>query len=685
MIRSNVNDFLINRMNEALKRVGSGKYKSQIASQFFAFNAFGVNDENSLKKYHYLSQCVPSLVKIVCGNYNQDISYKVIKHAMDNFDENLSVIDIREIVSKAFSELKLIKFAYPNIDGEIEQIKKYDINKWITALNDIYVKSKLFGSNKKEIINQITAEWGCDMQEKMDFERWVKFHQNSGSRMYKSAQNYSMLPIQAIPGLSPKNNEMFVDDNFENNENPTIKKTRKQPNLKERIVRKITSIERLLADNIDKIGDVKYEQLLDVLIKLRNQILLLKTSCMIEDMVIRAQNTLIRNGADEHVMNLFSKIAQLPPMPEMGGADPSAASGAPNTGEPADPEAGKKAILGFVAGLKKAAPNTPDVNLEEAAALAAPGTPEAQAAPEAAKPTTPAPVAPTAPTAPSATPAPAAPKAPKATPAPSIAAKPAAPAAPAVSSATKSASYNWANINTPELKKFEKVAGNILKLASNAKDHLVILAQEAPNVAPTNIPAPAAPAPVPTTTPVPATDVAGINEQESISPKKKREMEKIVPEKTPRDALLLNIEDDIMEKALAGITLPDVIKRLQALSRVFKNREIARQLAFIDILLDKFGISGFFPALAEATRSALESNQYCQTRVEEVLSKLTSAIDEKGSSLLSLPENPAGADSIVDREMDSYMNEGKAKPKEEVAAPVVEPVQPVEQTPNAAI
>jgi len=84
--------------------------------------------------------------------------------------------------------------------------------------------------------------------------------------------------------------------------------------------------------------------------------------------------------------------------------------------------------------------------------------------------------------------------------------------------------------------------------------------------------------------------------------------------------------DDLLENALSNITVNDVIERLDTLVNLFRTREIPRQLAIIDLMMDQLNLSSFFPGLAEASSKSLESNQYALSRIEEVLSKLKGSI-----------------------------------------------------------
>jgi len=82
---------------------------------------------------------------------------------------------------------------------------------------------------------------------------------------------------------------------------------------------------------------------------------------------------------------------------------------------------------------------------------------------------------------------------------------------------------------------------------------------------------------------------------------------------------------DISE-VLKNVTLPKVIDRLEVVADILRKRDIPRELSVVDLMLNELNMSGFFPALAESQKSALDSNQYMTSRVDEVLSKLRSSI-----------------------------------------------------------
>lgn len=89
--------------------------------------------------------------------------------------------------------------------------------------------------------------------------------------------------------------------------------------------------------------------------------------------------------------------------------------------------------------------------------------------------------------------------------------------------------------------------------------------------------------------------------------------------------------DDLIEAALRNVNIEDVIRRLEMLVSVYNQREISRQLAILDIMMDRIGLASFFPGLGEAMSKALDSNQYIGTRLGDVLAQLKGSIKSPGT------------------------------------------------------
>lgn len=139
-------------------------------------------------------------------------------------------------------------------------------------------------------------------------------------------------------------------------------------------------------------------------------------------------------------------------------------------------------------------------------------------------------------------------------------------------------------------------------------------------------------------------------------------------EETPRT---VDVEDKV-DSALSDITVEDIVKELETISTLFKDRVISKRLALIDLMMDSLGIGGYFPSLGEATRSALESNQYVSTRIEEILNRLRSGINiDESEELLdekrrrTSPATEALKSTLEDQEIKERERRDRRRQKEE--------------------
>jgi hypothetical protein len=148
---------------------------------------------------------------------------------------------------------------------------------------------------------------------------------------------------------------------------------------------------------------------------------------------------------------------------------------------------------------------------------------------------------------------------------------------------------------------------------------------------------------------------------------------------------------DPFDQALSNVKTSDIISRLEGIASMFKNRQIARQLSIIDLMMDKIGIAPFFPTLAEAMRSALESNQYCQSRVEEILAKLRGTIVTPMSAHLQgevsgendLKEDQVKAQLAQQEQDEKDRKERRKQIQEQQEVEALEPPQPQQEIVNA--
>jgi len=170
--------------------------------------------------------------------------------------------------------------------------------------------------------------------------------------------------------------------------------------------------------------------------------------------------------------------------------------------------------------------------------------------------------------------------------------------------------HNYNDVDTKKIHKdINSTEDDLIISEADIESHLMSFAQEAPKPIVEN--KPVTPSPVPTAPKQEVDDNIEIDEGTKSN---------------SSDTEHKNF-DAIIDSAMNNLKVEDVIHKLEDLVKIFKTREVGRQFALIDLMLDRLGLIPYFPALAEATRSTLESNQYCLTRLEEILSKLQGTIE----------------------------------------------------------
>jgi hypothetical protein len=611
-----INAFLKEQIENKIKN-SNKKYKSYIFKEAYMLDKYGVSNNKSLKVFHYASQYVPIFLKNIFGEYNKKIMSDVLFYIMSDYNNIKCSNDIKEKIIKYFSQSKFIKKAYPNYGEDINP-KKYNLNKWKTALNDIIIREKLYGSFR-EAFDYITKDWR-DMDEKLDFNNWVKDQKRGINKLYRIAYSDNMLEFQHIPGLT---------SNVKKDTEDYSKSTKSRDEIvKQKVLGRINSIKKILStrDGPHLLGK-DYSKIMKSILDLEGDILGIRTASMIQDVIYRTANILKESECDENILQYLNKTAQMPSLDDMNLDDPMSSETSKTNESKSTDDAGdgKLALDTFIERVRGYP--SPDMNpnkIKEKFDDIIENFKE------------------------------------------------------------KTSSHKWYNINTKEVLELEEISENISKIARLVKfaknrDNRIKLAQDV--------------SPEITTDTPPDTFVPDKPEEEipieTIDPKTiAPEEAKVKPEKENQQIKPSSVDKLDMEAIFPNIKISDVVDRLKALSKVFQNREIARQLSIVDLMLDALGLSGFFPSLAEATKSALDSNQYCQSRIEEILSRLISSVNDEGESMINydvLNKNKR-PESIIDKEMEQYLNEEepteiKNKPTpvkekaEEAIIPEQKPVQ----------
>jgi hypothetical protein len=480
--------------------------------------------------------------------------------------------------------------SYPNYSENMPIGKIYNLNKWMGAMKDIYIKLHL-GASRNESVEQITNDW--DMVEKREFLDWLKYYESGDHLKYKRAQNsyyvnddinyflpnpkanipnpirsindqISSIPQEAAQIVSNKQNELSKED-----------KRKIIEDLRKKILGRLNSAERLLSSQQGQIfAGPDFEKLLSAIYELKKQIQTVNKISLsaqtIIDLVIRQANILKSQGYN-NASEFMVKFAQNTPGDfsmnlgdtPAGGSQPqgggSLGNPAPDlTQPPGGPEANAKGgVAGFLDNI--GSDNlTEDKNLKDKNVVEDKNEDE------------------------------------------------------------KDEVIIDDDVADPDLLDQEI-------FPEDEENELVVHAQAIPDVSQQR------PVDENTQTQVPAEAPA----EAQAAPSENLEVESpavnptgITPEEASAgpNVQVKNDFDALIDSAFSNLTVEDVVKKLEDVNKIFRNREISRQLAIVDVMLDHLGLAPYFPSLAEATNKQLEANQYCLTRIDDVLSKLRGTV-----------------------------------------------------------
>lgn len=503
----------------------------------------------------------------------------------------------------------MTKTAYPQ-DEYAKMIEPpRNLTKWTQTMRELYDQAQR-GMDFKRAFDSVTHQW--DDMEKLDFKHWLNFYQENAHQKYKSAQ-YSHLnnggatiPTKALRSVLPQMPDMNGLAPAVEVENQRVESERKAIVQKkiQALISRLNSAEKISTQPevqlaLQKVLSIGVEQWVSLLQQLKREIQLAPmrgySSQTLEDLIYKNANRLRVIGKDQAATFLI-KFAQL------GTPMPTNSMDVVNMNPIDVPMGGQPVMPSF----KEDAPG-PTVGLPGAA--------------------------------------------------PSSAAAPTGPMAEPMEAQPEE--------ENPILKKFlELLAGpnedsnkadmdlqepndQLVVSEEDFDDLKIVRAQAIPMDSPKplrdSIQAPvplAAPNQIPQEAPLVEEEELVLPEEELVSPE-----EESIPEMSDKKV-------DPFDAALTSVTMSDLISLLESVANVFRARELPRSLTKADLMMSQLGLSSFFPSLGDAIKSALESNSYCSTRVEDILSKLKGTmlspmnIDLGGDEVGKIKSNLARQDEM---------------------------------------
>lgn len=567
-----------------------------------------------------------------------------IKRLIEFFEEH--GIDYNKL-----DEENVTKTAYPNYDQYMHIPGQHDLKKWLEAVRKIYIGEKT-GLNRVNAVRQATSGW--NPVETYDFLNWMKFYQEGAHLKYKTAQlwyeNGQPGYFLQIKPDAAKPEEPVIDHHAIRDTQADVDKQEEKKRIiekqRQKIIGRLDSAEKLLRSPEGQMfAGLELENLMEAIYSLKKRVQLVNklstATRLYEDMIVREGNVLRRKGFVKAAEILYS-IAQANNPPPPGTGKPGPIDVSPQPVPPDDPSgAGHPGLPGTLPSVGPGMPTPPN---------SPPTTPSENQ--------------------------PVDPKSPAKAPGSEIAQGPPSPTRALPEGLTQflEGTETGGKTTTEELSVEDNLEVEDM-LEVREEPLMVSEAQMAPP-APLSedVPmttAPAAPKPAP---PEPeATEDKPLEVNEDTPPANEGGVEQAAP--AAKDF------DRIIDSALANVTVNDVVAKLEDIAKIFKTREIPRQLSLVDMMLDSLGLSTYFPTLSEAINKSLESNNYVSTRLEDIISRLRGSISGKTVDLkggdkapradgvaqnLQQQDEKEAARKKMRKEQETVELEGGAKPSPQV-------------------
>lgn len=535
------------------------------------------------------------------------------------------------------------KLGYPNYNQYINIPNQHDMKKWMEAVQNIY-RMEHSGHSRVACIRQATSGW--KVTETFDFLNWLRFYESGTHMKYKMAQLWYengapgyFLQIKPDPVKEPEPQVSGKDIDFAREESAmNAEKREKIEKQRNKIIGRLDSAEKLLrSPDGQMFAGHELDALMEAIYQLKRKIQMvnkLSTSTRLyDDMIVREANVLQRSGFTKAAEWLYS-AAQANNPPPAGIGSPGGiniippAAGVDSPSAPLQP--------GAPGGLPSTGPGMPQ---------GAPPSAAPESGPNENSPTNLNGVAqgpqPTA----GAGPASVAPDKPAPTGIQEFLAN--------MDTSKMTTQNDKATAEDDELEVHD--AG---PLEVEDDDHLMVTeGQAAPggiiDEPITTSPVPTKPAALPEVDELPKTPKApkaprapkGLDAPATETPLEVTEDDIAGPpgdENSPSPTA--SEFDQKLDAVFADVTVEDIVAKLEDIAKIFKTRQIPRELSTVDMMLDSKGLASYFPSLSEAINKALESNNYISTRVDDILSRLRGAIAGGGVDLKGGgPESPETA------------------------------------------
>lgn len=321
----------------------SAEDSSSLLEYAASLEELGAKNEEDCANYFKVYLEAPELLEKITGAVLSETEiFDLCKFAAVNKYSLYETHEIEKIVRDYIKYAELNKGAYPNVNGIESDYtllnKPYNIEKWLTAMREIYNLSNTSGQGLESCLEHVVGSWS--KKEKLNFERWMKYYRDGEHLKYAKKNNINKIafsPTEDMPtGFGAVENPFTakkVDPVAQQNKSEQLTEAQRK------LLSRLSSMDKLVYQYRDVFPRDVSQQIVDILHDLNKRIRFLTVSASIQDCLIRGAGQLNKRGFIEGAKEL-KKIAQeleegkLPiPSPAQTNQAPSTTV-QPNQGQP---------------------------------------------------------------------------------------------------------------------------------------------------------------------------------------------------------------------------------------------------------------------------------------------------------------------------------------------------------------
>ncbi len=321
-----INDYMRRRLHEATQKGMSDALIDELVADAQYASDLGVDNDEDYNAYFFIIRFADDILDDTFGMKvdpmrKKDLHHFMMKHRRGGEYKLDDLTDHRLLIHKWLCD-RLSKKAYPNIAGKENREPIYDVDRWISALKNIYASLHAKKLDRQEAIDHFTLDWDSD--EKQKFVNWMRYYEDGTTEKYnvKTAKfiKEAFEPAYSLPESWVSKEDRADDKMYMSTRQQNRERTRREEELhkanrfKNQMKARLRSFKRLVEKYNDILPKQDLDHIYDELYKLEKSVSKLDVYASIQDCIIRSANRMSKFGFDEGAEFLHKIAAE----PEVG-------------------------------------------------------------------------------------------------------------------------------------------------------------------------------------------------------------------------------------------------------------------------------------------------------------------------------------------------------------------------------